>query len=162
MRRSKPAAVAAALALGAVGLILVVHVWPRFREGMERRHWRTTEGKVVDSQVTTTPDLLPVVVYEYEVAGRRYQDTSRLQAPGFGTRRARYEVAIKSIVPYPPGASVAVWYDPDDPAHSTLVPHPEWRVFVQLGTGLLLVLIALWWLMLIWRSGRRRAVESGR
>ena len=102
-----------------------------------------TTGTVVTAYVTEHPEILPSVVYQYTVGGRLYRDTSFLQAPGFGTRSKRREVALKSIAPFPDGAAVTVYYDPADPSHATLIPHPPWWVFAQLSTGLLIGMIGL-------------------
>ncbi len=126
-----------------LGVVLTWHSLPSLQAGMARHHWPKTTGTVVRAYVTEHPDILPSVIYAYTVAGHQYKDTSFLQAPGFGTRSKRREVALKSITLYPDGAPVTVYYDPAHPEHATLIPHPPWWVFAQLSTGLLIAIIGL-------------------
>ena len=90
----------------------------------DSQSWPSTTGVIVKSRVevrggSTTTSVDAKIVYEYEVGGQQYQgeqirvdDRHRvLQVGG-----QAYEMVDR----YPMGASVTVYYNPDDPAEAGL------------------------------------------
>ena len=70
----------------------------------------------------------PVITYEYEVGGVKYQgDRYGATARRYGNR----EAAVRILESYRPGNSVTVWYDPDSPAFAVLTT--RWSVFLSLA-----------------------------
>ena len=121
--------------------------------------WPSVPGRAVRSEVVHKSqrwggDLMwyydPIVVYEYEVGGRRYESDP---VAFVETRDNRLGPAEKRGARYPVGAHVEVFYDPH---------HPQEAVLDRGGMGLALVLmcagplatiagivaVVIWWQML--------------
>lgn len=85
------------------------------------RSWPTAAARVLKSEVVTTlgkgPRNIADVRYEYEVAGKRYAGSTIRFSQGKYRFRDQAERVIER---YPPGAEVAVHYDPDNPATAAL------------------------------------------
>lgn len=85
--------------------------------------WPSTTGTVLKSRVEVSggemTSVTPKVIYEYNVAGVRYEgDTIRagdkfMRVTGSGT-------AYDTVDRYPEGAAVTVYYNPANPAQSAL------------------------------------------
>lgn len=120
-----------------------------FLDARVSRTWPHVQGKIIESRVQreqhlrTGPSFKPFVVYRYEVGGRQYT-ADRISHQDFGDRD---ESAARSICdPYPPGASVDVFYDPKSPQAGVLEPGLTWRSYFSLliaplilGFGLLAI-----------------------
>ncbi|HKK20954.1 MAG TPA: DUF3592 domain-containing protein [candidate division Zixibacteria bacterium] len=124
-----------------------------------RRHWPTTMGQVVESEVHGKDAIRPLVVYTYEVNGATYTDSSALQAPVFGNGRKEYEVARELSGEHPKGSNVRVYYDPKDPKESTLMPEAPWDVYGKIGLGATLFMLGLFGILL---PRRKQRAPSGR
>jgi hypothetical protein len=124
-----------------------------------RRHWPTTTGQVVESEVHGKDAIRPLVVYTYEVNGATYTDSSALQAPVFGNGRKEYEVARELSGEHPKGSNVEVFYDPSDPKESTLMPEAPWDVYGKIGFGATLFMLGLFGMLL---PRRKQQVRLGR
>ena len=73
----------------------------------------------------------------------RYIGETDAQYPGFGMSSSRKEVAYKMLDEFTVGATVNVFYDPDDPSHSYLKPGPTWAEFTRLSFGAILFAMGL-------------------
>jgi hypothetical protein len=88
------------------------------------RSWQQTTGTVVSSTVQVrrtgrSRSEIPVVVYQYVVHGQTYHgQTVRAGERFFSARLAGQ--ARETAARYPSGASVTVYYDPQNPAESAL------------------------------------------
>ena len=89
------------------------------------KSWDSTVGKVLMSQIEMRRvtgshgahnSPYPVVVYEYEVMGRRFQGT-RIS---FGTEVGGSLAAPRTLQKYPAGSTVTVYYNPQNPAEAVL------------------------------------------
>jgi hypothetical protein len=92
-------------------------------------------GRIEISALSSSSnDLLPDIRYRYEVAGQSYQ--SRFEFPS-GTHPLP-EFSRSYVEKYPVGASVTVYYNPQQPADSTLEPgaQGDWMI---LALGILLM-----------------------
>lgn len=112
--------------MGAVfaGLIVFAYV-VKLLEVRKARNWKTAPGRIIQSRTRqhtrrdvngkSIREVLPDVVYEYEVGGRRYRGT-RIS---FAERitGADLEAALER---YPVGADVTVSYNPGKPAEAVL------------------------------------------
>lgn len=122
------------------GLILLFGVVSPYVSAQATQDHETTEGSVLSSEMTTKQVLedgesvyksYPVVRYEYEVDGERYEN-DRIYfdrgtcVPGedvCGTREYdRSPMTSTEVDDYPEGETVTVHYDPGDPSSSYLVP----------------------------------------
>ncbi len=115
-------------------LILVALVWVAKRVQLKSQQasavlqssqsWPSTTGTIVKSRVevrggSTTTSVDAKIVYEYEVGGRQYQG----EQIRVDDRHRVIQVggqAYEMIDRYPMGASVTVYYNPDDPAEAGL------------------------------------------
>jgi hypothetical protein len=133
-----PVVFAGALCFSALGGIISLWAASRLSESLRMQNWPTVDGVVTASFVGEGKLYRPEVQYRYRVAGGTYDGRSHLNAPGFGGKTRRHEVAIKSIAEYPPGSSVTVHYNPQAPGESAILISTPWNVFGQLSLGLLL------------------------
>ncbi len=123
-----------------VGAGLSLVAIKQLQAGVERRAWPTASATIVRSEVIGVRAYRPNVVYEYRVETLVYRDSSALQPAAFGGRNSKREKAKTVIADYPVGATVVVYYNPQDPGESYLRPGPSWAPFGWLGTGGTLVL----------------------
>jgi hypothetical protein len=137
------------LMLAAVGAVLTLFSSHRLHEANDIKSWPTVTGTVVDAQVTGERAFAPTVTYTYKVRDSQYTAASNLQAPMFGGKRKKYEVAQDLIARYPPGKKVTVYYNPQAPATSTLIPRASWDVYAKLGLGTLLYALGLFGFLLV-------------
>ena len=128
---------AAGLILIAVGLAIIVWGWLRIRRrsaasAAAATSWQSVDGILhaaeikeeieYDSDNDPVVHHAPQVAYAYEVGGRKFDGTKALFSRNrFDSEdQARAWLAAKA-----PGSSVKVWYDPADPARSSLeLDHP--------------------------------------
>jgi hypothetical protein len=96
-----------------------------YRLSRRSRTWPTAPGVVTASKVAAVPRTrftLPYqarVGYRYKVGDRYYVATGvSHDVAGFGTRSAAQRVVDR----YPEGATVTVYYHPDDPTQAVLEP----------------------------------------
>jgi hypothetical protein len=120
------------------------------REALESRYWASTTGTVVarDFNEYDSGDEQSYsvsVVYAYTVAGRQYTGTrirlttrvdtlSRLDADDVGRLKHGW---------YDVGSTVAVHYDPGNPARAVLERDAGWMQLLVVIAGLLVVLAIL-------------------
>lgn len=108
--------------------------------------WPSTSGRVISSDIEMrhssdsdgshyTP--YPVVVYEYEVAGRRYMNNKI----GSGTQIGGSLITQPAVNRYPAGLNVAVYYNPDDPVDAVLEPGKSTSSTILLGIAILIIVI---------------------
>lgn len=121
-------AVLMALALLAFGLFLGVQAFTMLREqfrawrGAQRsKTWPAIGGSIEESKLTwqgvRSPRARPVVTYRYQVGGESYLGT-RIE---FSFARIYFTPEAQAVLErYPVGSEVTVYYDPADPAESTL------------------------------------------
>lgn len=123
-----------ALITGAVALPFLIIalvfflLWIRARRQVSvARGWPTTTGRVLSAEVEKrrshsstggySTSYYPVIHYEYQVNGKRYQN-NRLTINEIGL--GMYGRVQKKVDQYPPGSRVQVYYNPDDPYESVL------------------------------------------
>jgi hypothetical protein len=89
----------------------------------QSQSWPSTAGLVVKSRVEVsggdTASVSPKVVYEYVVGGQTYQNDNIRPGDDFmtlGMKGTAYDVVDR----YPVGSAVIVYYNPANPAKSTL------------------------------------------
>ena len=125
-----------ALVCGGFGLAILALLISSLREAAAMKRWPVAKGRVLSSTVeeyradagtgnfggTRARMTLfrPVVVYEYEVDGRRFQGNRIAQSPGMNKGVADF--AEKIAQRYAKGGAIDVRYDPKRPAQSVLEP----------------------------------------
>ena len=110
--------------------------------------WATALGQVMvaniqarefgglDEGARTTVGNFPRIVYEYEVAGKRYVG-ERFKAASALTEIPNYRLA-ETLARYPVGSVVQIRYDPVDPGNAVLEVEPLFRVALGGAFGVLL------------------------
>ena len=145
-----------ALAIGGFGLAVLAIVVSSLREAAAMKRWPVAEGRVLSAKVekyrtsvsrgTGGPrDRMtlyrPILLYEYEVAGKRFRGSRVAQSPGLN--RGVPEFAQKVVDRYPIGSAVAVRYNPRRPDESVLearVPN-SWIFGAAVGVALLVLAV---------------------
>ena len=112
----------------AAGLYMIYSGIRNRRVAKASEVWPATGGTVLSSKVsarksrgrkrkTATYQYEPAIRYRYRVAGTEYESS----VIRFGDlARSSRALPEKLVAAYPEGATVAVRYDPDDPARATL------------------------------------------
>ena len=108
----------------ALGIFLYRRSQQRIAVKQAAQTWSSTMGTVVSSSVQTrhtgrSHSTFPVVVYQYEVNGKTYQSQMIKAGEQFMNIRVIGE-AQTTVTRYPIGASVMVYYNPENPAESAL------------------------------------------
>lgn len=118
--------------VAAIGVFLTVNMMSAWYLSLVSTHWPTTEGRVLNSQVSSGTTTIgdwwaPSVKYEYRVGANTFQAGNiRFYMPML--RDPAAADALRS--PYPAGKLVSVSYDPKDPNRSVLEPgfcQPIWK-----------------------------------
>lgn len=118
------------------GIAISMWGWRVLKQTRETGQWPSTGGVIEASEPTSeTDDLLPYIVYRYEVNGEVYRSSFEFPA---GTNPMP-EFAESYVRKYPVGAAVAVFYNPELPEQSTLEPgtRGDWMI---LALGVLMAL----------------------
>lgn len=126
------------------------------RDAAAMKRWPVAKGRVLSSKVEEYQEIVkgqafgsrnrmtlyrPAVVYEYEVAGQRYESKRITQSPGLN--RGVPDFAAEVVGRYPAGSSVDVRYNPRHVAESVLEPRvPRSWVFALVIAVALLALAA--------------------
>lgn len=142
--------------LGGFGVIVLALVAASLREAAAMKRWPVARGRVLSSKVEQYKDVVgsrttggathirlyrPVVVYEYEVGGRRFESDRIAQSPGLD--RGVADLAEKVAQRYPAGAAVEVRFNPKRPGECILEPRVpgSWIAALVIGLGLLALAI---------------------
>lgn len=123
---------------------------------LSQREWPIVDGEVISSKVAGQRAYHPRVIYQYNVDGIMYTDSSDLRAPGFGGKRKRLEVAERLVAQYRKGDMVEVHFNRKRPEDSYLGSSLRWGTFGRLGFGLTLYLAGFF----IFLSLRRRTATK--
>lgn len=116
------------LALGTIGVFLVLYAVRSRKKAAASQAWPTAQGWITQSQVkqsASTDDegrtryaYYPTVVYEYVVADQTYSG-KQISFGGVKGSSAP-DKAQAALAPYPPGGQVSVIYNPENPAEAVL------------------------------------------
>lgn len=115
-----------AAVLGLFALLLLLRTIQGWTKAASSRNWATTNGRVLSSTLQRTRrrggggggSYIPLVVYEYEVNGQRYQGNRYAFGSQVGIGVSG--IAARALEDYPVGAIVDVYYNPDNLADATL------------------------------------------
>ena len=112
-------------------IVALVFIYLALRAGRQAgvsKKWPATTGKIIASGIEprssysseggNSTTYVPVVQYQYAIDGRTYMGNriSFGNQVGYGWTN----MAQKQVDQYPPGANVAVFYDPNEPAMAVL------------------------------------------
>jgi hypothetical protein len=139
---------AAIVIYGIVGLLFLGQFGDPALNYVRSLGWEQASGTVISSQVadewdTTGDRYIGRVVYTYEVNGETYEGNQiNLSGPAYVGNR---EDAERVLIPYPVGASVTPYVDPNDPTRAVLdrnLTGATWGI-VGVGSALLLLSVGL-------------------
>jgi hypothetical protein len=115
--------------------------------GERSSQWPDTMGKVSSSFVgpvmgTARGEYQAVMLYDYEVAGRRYNSQRIKVVDSFSQQLTALQ---RFVAQHPRGSAVKVYYDPHDPAFGVLVPGfaGTWEELGTTITGVVMVVCGL-------------------
>ena len=123
--------------------------------------WEPVSATVTRASIkedTSTRDAFrwrPIVDFEYEVAGQRYEESNRKRIDEMARTEAESYIDARK-----PGTTIEAWYDPNDHDDATLDPDPP---FMRAETlGFLVPSLGLWvyfggWLIPAMLKKRREA-----
>jgi hypothetical protein len=145
-----------ALVIGGFGLAVLALVVTSLREAAAMKRWPVAQGRVLSAKVEEYRTSVSrgvggarnrmtlyraALVYEYDVAGKRFRGTRVAQSPGLD--RGVPEFAAKVVERYPGGSAVGVRYNPKRPEESVLEPRvpASWIFGAAMGVGLLVLAV---------------------
>ena len=133
--------------LGVVGYFIF---WPGFTQvkfGWISSDWPTCEGEFTLSEVSSKEDSDDEtvytfnVLYEYEVNGKQYQNSRLASRP---VTASSTDGLSRYLRDFPKGASTDVYYNPNNPTESIILPGSRY------GSWFLVILGGLVWLFGFW------------
>ena len=133
-----------AVTLGGIGIS--AWGWRIRLRSQQVSQWPIVEGRIEESTPGAEQnDLLPHILYSYEVGGRPYRKVFEFPS---GTHPLP-EFTQAYLEKYPVGTIVSVYHNPAQPQDSTLEPatQGDWMI---LGLGILMTLGGLGALMTAW------------
>ncbi len=156
--------IGAVLLLFFVGWYIVLGIiFEEANDGRDAVNWPTTSGQVVETKVSShtsttssgsgrrratsrTTSYVPWVLYRYSVSGLELENDKVQTMTSYDTRAEAKQV----IEQYPVDSTVTVYYKPDDPDKSVLVPGiPEdsylvLNLFTYIPAGIISILLLIW------------------
>lgn len=120
------------------------------RQTQAVQDWMETQGRILHADVQArrsrsgtgySTSYYPLVVYEYEVGGRRYQSQQI---------RAGHQVGLgfagmvqNQVAKYPIGATVPVYFNPNDPSQAVLDKSGSMATSIFSGVALFIIIMLL-------------------
>jgi hypothetical protein len=144
-----------ALVIGGMGTLILALVISALREAAAMKRWPVAKGRVLSSKVeeyradagagsyggsrARMTLYRAVVVYEYEVDGKRFRGNRIAQSPGINKGVPTF--AEKTVRRYPGGSEVDVRYNGKRPSDSVLEPRvpPGWILGLLMALALLVL-----------------------
>ncbi|MGE4613899.1 MAG: DUF3592 domain-containing protein [Planctomycetota bacterium] len=149
--------------------IVLAFIFEEASDGRDAVNWPTTSGQVVDTKVTShtstsssgsgsrtttssSTSYIPWVLYRYSVGGLELENDKVQIMTSYDTRAE----AMLMTDEYPVGSTVTVYYKPDDPGKSVLVPgiSDETLLILNIFTYVPVILFAI--LVMFWAIKRAR------
>jgi hypothetical protein len=138
-----------AIPLVIVALVFIYLALRGSRQAGVSKNWPATTGKIIASGIEprrshsgsggTSTTYVPVVQYQYMIDGRTYMGNRITfgNQVGYGWTN----MAQKQVDQYPPGANVAVFYDPNDPGMAVLERTGGASTKIYWGIAILMLVI---------------------
>ena len=127
-----------------IGTGVTVAASVNFVYGLLSRRWPTTRGTVLTSLLENVDDGEGGIDYRFHVVYRYVVEGRNLTAKRWrygNPRTSEFSMAAHDAARrYREGATVNVYYDPDDPTEAVLEPGVGWHVLAQFALGGLFLL----------------------
>lgn len=128
-------------------------------DGINSLQWPTVTGTILEAEATRIagaqagPGWQVRVRYQYQVDDQEYSaDRLRFSRQLGGRTQVQ---AGDELLPYVLGGPILVYYDPNRPGRSVIVPGPDPRAWFGLSVGVLMLMIAgVFWTVPTRVSGR--------
>jgi hypothetical protein len=133
------------LSLGAValiGAILIVKESQGLYAISEKKQWTQVSGKILASEMRGRKAYIPFVKYEYEFGGKIYAGETELYSPQWGGKLLRKETSENILAMFKPESAILVYVNPKNESESALEIHFGWDLFIRLGVGAFLWVLA--------------------
>lgn len=155
-----------------VGAAVLVFGVVQLRKALASKDWPTVSGTIISAEMISRTRQREsggsitvygaAVVYRYSVNGEEYE-SDRISYGSFSSSDRSHARSV--LETYPPGRSVAVHYDPDEPGTAVLEIGIGTGNFILLGVGSAFVLFGGGLLIALYvqhlRSGSKFPLESG-
>lgn len=136
----------AGLIFAVFGIYMSRHALANYRRALASRHWPRVSGRIteiflwgkrrVDGELIDAEKLN--VKYEFELKGRQYTGT----VPSFFTMV--YPETLAFAQKHPCGSPVHVYYNPENPGESVLIPGPKSdKPYSELILGFFCILVGV-------------------
>jgi hypothetical protein len=143
--------------LGVATFLVAQQAWRAQRRVLIARGWAQTTGRVIQSGVRETSVRVrrrtgtssyrqatryePEVIYEYQVLAGIYRG-DRLQM-GYSFASSEVDAAQRQADRYPVNSEVTVYYQPDNPAESTVSLKAGWGLWGMWGIAFIMLVVTL-------------------
>ena len=129
------------------GLLVAGYGSVQFYYGKVSLSWPSCEGSITHSEVKHGDESSyhAMIRYDYTIDGKEYRG-DRYQ---FGSASGSHASQKQIVAAYPVGAVVKVYYAPNSPKTSVLVPGPNQSVYFMTGFGAVFFLFALGFTLLL-------------
>jgi hypothetical protein len=129
-----------------IALAAIVLAWAAWDgvPGWRSRAWPTTTGEVTHSKWEDTKDHRGDRLYTAEIKYRYHVDGVAYTADRIAFGRAEESNAVRDLLrAHPTGSTIDVFYDPQHPAHATVMRGAGWLVIVPFLSGLSALALSL-------------------
>ena len=124
------------------GLGITIWGWKILASSRKIKQWPTVEGTIEESTEKPENDLLPHIVFSYQVEGKQYQ--RKFEFPEGTHPLPEFNQAY--LKKYPAGKNVSVYYNPEQPETATLEAETQgdWMILalgIMMAAGGLITLL---------------------
>lgn len=126
-----------------IGLIFFITGIINIIRGFSSKNWPSVQGKVVSSDIqiqrntSRGPNYTPAILFEYFINGTRYFSNKI----SFGGTSSRLISIQKTLIKYPTGSNVLVYYNPQKPQIAVLEPGITFSTIIFLLVGIILTIV---------------------
>ncbi|MBF0311986.1 MAG: DUF3592 domain-containing protein [Oligoflexia bacterium] len=130
-----------------IGSALVYYkAWPEYQNAKESLKWPTTEGVILNSEITESKDkknhrvYKPHISFSFEISGKQYT-SAQIYIGSETSSSGSHSEANVYIRKYPVGKKVMVYYSPTENGEALLEPGTKTGHYLLLGIGALFGLV---------------------
>ncbi len=134
------------LILVIIGSIFVFSGYHTYKEALKTENWPSVTGTIIETRVIRnnirySTSYSPYIKYSYVVENKQYINT--VIYSGNMSLTGSYETIKDFIDEYPNNSQVMVYYNPNSPQDSVLIPGATAGHFAMIGTGIFVFAISI-------------------